>query len=138
VVLHGRVATVEVDAGADIVAFLAGGEEAERAAHAEANRADRPTGELLEVVDGAAQVLFGLFDLHGHHQLPGLVRLIDHLAVVEVGGERYEAFLREAVADVLDVAVEAPPFLDNDDALAGSAFGFRQVARGLSAVRSES
>ena len=135
VVLHQRVAAVVVDAGAHVVAGVTGGEQAERAAHAEAGRADGATGQLLEVLHGPGRVLRRLFDVEGHEELARFVGLGRELAVVHVRREGDEAFSGEAVGDARDVGVQAPPLLEDDDALAAAARGLREIAAAGSAVR---
>src|ERR1019366_6396222 len=50
-----------------------------------------------------------------HEEAPRLVGRGRRLAVIEVGRERDEPFLREAVRHVLNVRDEPPPLLDHDD-----------------------
>ena len=71
-----------------------------------------------EVVDGAAHVAAGAVRRQALHQVPGLVHLVvrGELAVIEVGRERDEAGGAETIGHLLDAGVEAPPFLDHEDA----------------------
>src|SRR6185369_16255424 len=50
-----------------------------------------------------------------HHQLARFVGRLRRLAVKQIGRAGEEAFVRETVADVLDVPHESPPFLNHDD-----------------------
>jgi hypothetical protein len=134
------VPAVEVHAGGDAVGIVAGGEEAQRAAHAEADGADlrrRHPGLGGEIVDGAGEIALGLVDAHRHHHLSRLVRRRRGAAVIEVGRERDESFFREAIRDLLDVRNQSPPFLDDDDAGPGR-LRPREISGGRGAVRFES
>ena len=61
-----------------------------------------------EVVDSARHVLAGLGHVQGHHQLPGTVGFAGRPTVEEVGRQRGEARVAEAVGDVGDVRRRAP------------------------------
>ncbi len=65
-------------------------------------------GKREQVLGGAAHVLLGLVHRHGHHLLFGLARLSGGLAAIEVGREREEALIGEAIADRANVIVELP------------------------------
>src|SRR5689334_16304510 len=49
------------------------------------------------------------------HHLAGLVRVRCDAAAIKVGSDAEEAFVGVAGGNVLDVIVEAPPFLDDED-----------------------
>ena len=75
----------------DLVGPLGGQHQRQPAAHAEAGDAHPVTaGQQRHLVDGPAHVLGGLVEVHGHHQLPGLVGLGRALPAVEVGGQGHE------------------------------------------------
>ena len=58
--------------------------------------------------------------------------------MIEIGRERDEAFGGEAVGDALDVVVEAPPLLDDDDGgMRAGAIGLSEVPHAVDAVRGE-
>ena len=125
---------VEGDDGADLVRAVGGDDEGQHPAHAEPDHADAVTGHRVEarqVVDGAAHVPPRPVGRHGLHELRGLVHLVvpGQLAVVEVGGQRHEPRLAEAVRHLLDPPVEAPPLLHHEDTGARTARGPHEVAR---------
>jgi len=57
----------------------------------------------------------GADEVEAAHHVVGLVRLLGHAALVEVGRQRVVALAREPVGDAADLVVETPPFLDHDD-----------------------
>ena len=124
VVAHRRVAVGEPGRG----------DRGERAAHAEAH--DRgPFQARLEVLQRALHLDLGSPDpIEPLHQVVGLVGHGRHPAVVEVGRGRREPGRREALGHALDLVVQAPPFLDHDDAGA-RAVHLGQIARRRAAVR---
>ena len=72
----------------------------------------------------------GPVDGQVRHHLAGVVGVVGDLAAVQVRGQRDEALGGEAVADVDDVVVEAPPLLDDDDAGAGAGLAEWRGSRG--------
>ena len=46
----------------------------------------------------------------------GFLRIEADLAAIQIRHEHSEAFLRIPIGDALDVIVDAPPFLDHDEA----------------------
>src|SRR3954447_24894708 len=116
-----------------------GGPDGEAAAEAPAHGPDAALDAVVvrQIGHGAAHVLLGLVHGHGHHLLLRLVRLLGGLAAVEVGREREEALLGEAVADLADVVVEPPPLLEDDHTGASAGVGLRQIAVGRPAIRLE-
>lgn len=119
-----RVDAVEVHAGPD-AGIKRCGEQAELATHAEADDADfaGDAGLIQEGGDGAFDNVGGVFDVESHHERAGFVGFVGLLAVVEIGGEGGKTGGGEAIGDAGDVADETPPFLDNDDAVAGGFSG---------------
>ncbi len=116
--LDRRETAVEIDAGRDPFGVVAGGEEGERAPHAEADDPDRLAGQFAQVLDRAAHILRGALDIQLHHHLPGLVRLGGDHAVIEIGRERVIARRREALGDIFDMLLspQPPPLLEDDHA----------------------
>ena len=92
-----------------------------------------------EEVDGAAHVARRPIRRQRVHQLGGLVHLgvLRHLAVVQVGRQGRESLVGQLVAHALDVGVEAPPLLEDDDAGACTFLGASQVAARRVAVARE-
>ena len=81
-----------------------------------------------QMLDRAGDVLVrGADEVEAAHHVVGLVRLLRHAALVEVGRQRVVARAREAIGDAADLVVQPPPFLDHDDARLALA-GFGQVA----------
>src|SRR5262249_3240821 len=85
----------------------------------------------------AAQVLLRVADVESHEQLAGLVGFVRRLSMVEVGRQRREPFRREPIADLLDVAHEAPPLLEDQHAGPLALSGSREEALGRASVAGE-
>src|SRR6185369_14432335 len=124
-------AAVEADRGAD-VCVARGHELRQPAAHAEADHAvrlRRTLGTRQEPGAGRGDLVRRAFGIELHHQLAGFIRRLRGLAVKQIGSTREEAFIREAVADVLDVPHQAPPFLNDDDRGTVARFWCSEVAK---------
>src|SRR5262249_18930789 len=101
----------------------------ERAAEAVAGDGDLAARAIAEEGDRAGDFLDRLAEVERLHHLAGLVGVLGELAVIEVGHDRGEAGGGVALGDGLDLVVDAPPLLDDDDTgrLTG-AIGRRQDA----------
>ena len=100
--------------------------------HAEPHDADalaRDGGVRGEIVDRAAHVPARPVRREGLHQAPRLVRfgVPRQFAVIEIGRERHEPGGAESIRHLLDAGIEAPPFLDDQDAWTGTRSGRNEI-----------
>ena len=71
----------------------------------------------LQVLDGAADILLRrVVPIEALHQVARLLSIARDLAAKEIRDERPKASAGEPIGDRLDLSIEPPPFLDDDDA----------------------
>jgi hypothetical protein len=122
----GDLAAVVADRRGEAIE-LAGGEECDGAAHAEAHDRHRPI--LLELVDRGLRVAQHRAPIGVGDELARIGDLVRGIAAFEIlllaveqrGRERGVAFGREPVAHGADVMIDAEDFLDDHDAAFGGA-----------------
>src|SRR5262249_49978687 len=94
----------------------------EQTAHAEADDTHllgQHIVALLQIIDARADIRNRGVAVERHRRLHRLVWLGGHVAVEKVRGEDDIAFTRETLGQLLDVRLDAPPLLDQDDAGVG-------------------
>ena len=89
--------------------------------------------------EGAGQVLVGgVGKVQAAFQMRGFIGIAGQAAAVEIGRQGGEAGRREAIGDAANLRVQAPPFLNQDQAWAFeplAAVGLGQVGGTVGAVR---
>src|SRR5262249_58234340 len=103
----------------------------------EAGEADLDAGALEELRGAAHGLVRGLQEIERVHLAArGLGVVIGNdRAGVEVGRERFVSGQCEAVADALDLLLQAPPLLDDDHAWSLGTSGLGEIPRRPLAVR---
>jgi hypothetical protein len=113
-------------------------EDGDRAAQAEAGEPDLGACQL-EILGRAAYQLVGRFDKveRAHFAVCGFRVVIRHDGPgIEVRCERLISRRGEPVANALDLILQPPLFLDDDDAWSVGAPGFSEIARAVFAIGS--
>src|SRR5258708_37868027 len=98
----------------------------------------RPRRSPLFPYTTLSRSVFGrVGNVQRHHQLPRLVGTIGCGAMIEVRREREEALRRQAVADISDVSVQPPIFVEHENARSSPAYRTCEIARCHPPVRSK-
>ena len=105
-----------------------GGGDGQRAAHAETHGGHlAATRQIAQVIDRAANVLVrGAGKIQAVHQVVGLVGLLRHAALEQIGRQGVVPGSGQAIGDAANLIVEPPPLLNYDHA--------RTILRGVGKV----